>query len=125
MRVPVRLFIINLMRAESFSWQRLTSSRLSKVKCARYSGYMTPLRFCRLRPCAVLSVLALSVACTPPSQQDLQSAQALSELGESFNDVRLEQQQLQDQVDSLKFVLARQDSVIRTLANLAGVQVPR
>ncbi|MDP1858167.1 MAG: hypothetical protein Q8K82_05835 [Gemmatimonadaceae bacterium] len=73
----------------------------------------------------MLSVLALSVACTPPSQQDLESAQALSELGESFNDVRLVQQQLQDQVDSLKFVLARQDSVIRTLANLAGVQVPR
>ena len=86
---------------------------------------MTPPLFRRPRPRAVLVVLAFLVSCTPPSQQDLQSAQALSELGESFNDVRLEQQQLQDQVDSLRFVLARQDSVIRTLANLAGVQVPR
>jgi hypothetical protein len=64
------------------------------------------------------------VACTPPSQQDIKTAQALAELGESFSDIRLAQQDMQDQVDSLKFVVARQDSVIRTLANLAGVQVP-
>jgi hypothetical protein len=49
----------------------------------------------------------------------------MAELGESFNDIRLIQQELQDQVDSLRTVVARQDSVIRTLANLAGVQVPR
>jgi hypothetical protein len=69
--------------------------------------------------------LLLHSACAPPSQQDLQSAQAMAELGESFNDIRLIQQELQDQVDSLRTVVARQDSVIRTLANLAGVQVPR
>lgn len=66
----------------------------------------------------------LSTACTPPSQQDIQTAQALAELGEAFNDVRLQQQEVQDQVDSLRMVIVRQDSVIRTLANLAGVQVP-
>jgi hypothetical protein len=73
---------------------------------------------------AALILLALT-ACTPPSQQDLQTAQAMAELGESFNDIRLIQQELQDQVDSLRTTVVRQDSVIRTLANLAGVQVPQ
>ena len=85
---------------------------------------MTPTQFLWSRR-GVVIVAFLAGGCTPPSQQDIQTAQALSELGESFNDVRLEQQQLQDQVDSLKLALAKQDTVIRTLANLAGVQVPR
>jgi hypothetical protein len=33
--------------------------------------------------------------------------------------------EMQGQLDSVKFVMARQDSVIRQLANLAGVQIPR
>jgi hypothetical protein len=74
------------------------------------------------RACAVT---LLAGGCTPPSQQDIQTAQALAELGEAFNDVRLQQQEVQDQVDSLRMVIVRQDSVIRTLANLAGVQVPQ
>jgi hypothetical protein len=69
-------------------------------------------------------VASFAGGCTPPSQQDIQTAQALAELGEAFNDVRLQQQEVQDQVDSLRMVIVRQDSVIRTLANLAGVQVP-
>jgi len=72
-----------------------------------------------------VAVSTLTAGCTPPSQQDIQTAQALAELGEAFNDVRLQQQEVQDQVDSLRMVIVRQDSVIRTLANLAGVQVPQ
>jgi hypothetical protein len=74
---------------------------------------------------AVFALAAVGVAgCAPPSQQDIQTAQALSELGVSFNDLRQTQQELQDQVDSLKTIVVRQDSVIRTLANLAGVKAP-
>jgi hypothetical protein len=69
--------------------------------------------------------VALAMGCTPPTRQDLETVQALSDLGESFNDVRQVQQALQDQVDSLQTVVARQDSVLRTLSNLAGVQYPR
>lgn len=72
----------------------------------------------------VVALVALS-ACTAPSRQELDTAQALNELGEAFSDVRLVQQELQDQIDSLRFVVARQDSIMRTLANLAGVPVPR
>ena len=71
-----------------------------------------------------LAVTAVS-ACAPPSKQDIETAQAIAQLGDSYNDVRLTQQELQDQIDSLKTVVVRQDSVIRTLANLAGVPVPR
>ena len=67
----------------------------------------------------------LAASCALPSRQDLDTVQALSDLGQSFNDVREVQQALQDQVDSLQLVVARQDSVIRTLSNLAGVQYPR
>ena len=69
-------------------------------------------------------LLAALAACAPPSRQDLQTAQALDELGVSFNDIRQGQQELQDRVDSLRLVVARQDSLLRTLANLAGVPVP-
>lgn len=70
------------------------------------------------------TAVAATLSCAPPSQQDIQTAQALSDLGVAFNDIRLQQQELQDQVDSLRTVVVRQDSVIRTLANLAGVTVP-
>lgn len=88
---------------------------------------MTPSHSHRARPAAaaLLALVIAAAACSPPSQQDMQTAQALTDLGESYNDLRLTQQELQDQVDSLKAVVAKQDSVIRTLANLAGVQPPR
>ncbi|HEX4933397.1 MAG TPA: hypothetical protein VFV33_09475 [Gemmatimonadaceae bacterium] len=69
--------------------------------------------------------LALLAGCAPPSKQDIESAQAIAQLGDAYNDVRLTQQELQDQIDSLKTVAIRQDSVIRALANLAGVPLPR
>jgi len=87
---------------------------------------MSPLS--RRRPARatpVVLLLALVVACAPPSRQDLETAQAIAELGTSYSDLRLTQQELQDQIDSLKTVIVQQDSVLRTLANLAGVTVPR
>lgn len=92
---------------------------------ARDTPGMSSHRDSVVRLAGAVALVAALPACAPPSQQDLQSAQAMAELGESFNDIRLIQQELQDQVDSLRIVVARQDSVIRTLANLAGVQVPR
>ena len=80
---------------------------------------------CRLRRGArALALFAALAACAPPSRQDLQTAQALDELGVSYSDLRQVQQELQDRVDSLRLVVARQDSLLRTLANLAGVPVP-
>jgi hypothetical protein len=79
-----------------------------------------------MRKRLITIVMALGAAgCLPPSQQDIETAQALVEMGDAVNDIRAVLSEMQGQIDSLKFVMARQDTVIRQLANLAGVQVPR
>jgi hypothetical protein len=40
------------------------------------------------------------------------------------NEIRLQSYDLQDRVDSLTTLVAKRDTVIRQLANLAGVQMP-
>ena len=86
-------------------------------------SFSTRRRSKRVTLCSALA-LALTLGCSPPSQQDIQTAQALQDLGVAYNDIRLQQQEMQDQLDSLRLVVVRRDSVIRILANLAGVQVP-
>ena len=78
----------------------------------------------RLWPAITLLFLAAG-SCLPPSEQDLQMAQMMVEIGDAISEVRLMMADLQDQVDSLKMVVAKQDTVIRQLSNLAGVSVPR
>lgn len=70
-------------------------------------------------------LLAISLTGCPLSEQDLQTAQALVDIGDAVNEMRQGFTDIQDQLDSLKMVMAKQDTIIRTLANLAGVQVPR
>jgi len=60
----------------------------------------------------------------PATQQDLYIAQALVDIQDVMNEMRQTTYELQDRVDSLRFVVARQDTVVRQLANLAGVAVP-
>ena len=74
---------------------------------------------------AIVSALVLAAACLPPSEQDLQVAQAMVEMSDAMAEVRQATGYLQEQVDSLRWVVARQDTIIRQLANLAGVPVPR
>jgi hypothetical protein len=74
---------------------------------------------------AIFSALVFAAACLPPTEQDLQVAQALVEMGDAMAEVRQTTGFLQEQVDSLRWVVARQDTLIRQLANLAGVPVPR
>jgi hypothetical protein len=76
-----------------------------------------------MRKLAAAAALLVSVSCLP-SRQDVDTAQALIEIGDALNDIRMTQSELQDQLDSLKWAVARRDSVIRQLANLAGVAVP-
>lgn len=79
----------------------------------------------RRRSAIALVLLLSSAGCLPPSEQDLQVAQALVEIGDIMNEVQQTTAYMQEQLDSLKWVVARQDTVIRQLANLAGVPVPR
>jgi len=50
--------------------------------------------------------------------------QSVNDLGEAVNAMRQDYGVLADQVDSLRLIVVRQDTVLRQLANLAGVAVP-
>jgi len=55
---------------------------------------------------------------------DVAVGQTIIEMGEAVNALQAETALLQWQVDSLGLVVARQDTVIRQLAGMAGVPVP-
>lgn len=52
-------------------------------------------------------------------------AEAMNQLGVELTAIQQDYAILQQQVDSLGMVVARQDTLIRQLANLAGVAVPQ
>jgi hypothetical protein len=52
-------------------------------------------------------------------------SEQIIQLGDGLNDIRQDNAALQQQVDSLRLVVARQDTLIRQLANLAGVPIAR
>ena len=74
-----------------------------------------------------LSVVLLAVVCAgcPASRADIAMAEQIVQLGDGLNDLRQENAEIQQQVDSLIMVVAKQDTVIRQLANLAGVPLAR
>ncbi len=76
----------------------------------------------RIRPAVPLLILVVW-SCLP-SKQDVDSAQAIIEIGDALNDIRQTQSDLQEQIDSLRVEVAKRDSVVRQLANLAGVVIP-
>lgn len=73
---------------------------------------------------ATVAAVVVAAACAPDTTAGINTAQALVELGDALNAVREEQSILQGQVDSLREVVARQDTLLRQVANIAGVPVP-
>ena len=75
----------------------------------------------------VLCVVAVALICSgcPASRSDIAMAEQIVQLGDGLNDLRQENAVIQQQVDSLILVVAKQDTVIRHLANLAGVPLAR
>jgi hypothetical protein len=74
-------------------------------------------------PLAALAAAATLGACRNP-EADAEVAAAMIQLNDQLNDVLA---QLGDQaasLDSLRGVVARQDTVIRQLANITGVPLP-
>lgn len=70
-------------------------------------------------------VLAAVCAACPASTADVAISEQIIQLGDGLNDLRQENAEIQAQVDSLRVVVARQDTVIRQLANLSGVPLAR
>lgn len=87
----------------------------------------SPTTGARRAPLPSLAALAaglwLAVACVDTTAQQ-NTAQALVDLGDEVNAMRQDNAALQQQVDSLATVVARQDTLLRQLAGVAGVPVP-
>jgi hypothetical protein len=70
----------------------------------------------------VLSILL--AGCLPATEKDLQIAQTITDMSDAVNEIRQLSYELQDRLDSLTQVVAKRDTTIRQLANLAGVPIP-
>jgi len=67
------------------------------------------------------TVLLLSAGgCASQPTPDVSTGQALVEIGDALNAVRQDNAMLQAQIDSLRIVVARQDSAIARLQAMAG-----
>jgi hypothetical protein len=74
-----------------------------------------------MRPRRLIVALALTgIACRDP-RAEANIAQAMTEVGTTISLMQQDYTELQDRVDSLRQVVAKQDTVIRQLATLAGV----
>jgi hypothetical protein len=76
-----------------------------------------------LRRIAVVWALVFAAGCRNP-QADALIAEQMREIGDELNNARQETSGLHEQVDSLRIVVARQDTLLRQLAGMAGVPVP-
>ena len=77
-----------------------------------------------LKRSALLALVTVVSGCLPATERDLQMAQTVTEMVDAVNEIRQMSYELQDRVDSLTMIVAKRDTVIRQLANLAGVQIP-
>jgi hypothetical protein len=77
-----------------------------------------------LKRSALLAIVTAVSGCLPATERDFQIAQTVTEMVDAVNEIRQMSYELQDRVDSLTIIVAKRDTVIRQLANLAGVQIP-
>ena len=77
-----------------------------------------------LKRSVLIAIVTVVTGCLPATERDFQMAQTVTDMTEAVNEIRQMSYELQDRVDSLSMIVARRDTVIRQLANLAGVPVP-
>jgi hypothetical protein len=70
-----------------------------------------------------LAVVVLLVSCRNP-QADAKLAEQMREMGDELNASRQETAVMHEQIDSLRTIVARQDTLLRQLGGMAGVPVP-
>ena len=71
------------------------------------------------RGCLALT-LALPASCRSP-QSDAYLIEQLRSMGDELNASRQQASDLQNQIDSLRFVVARQDTLLTRIAGMAGI----
>lgn len=74
-------------------------------------------------PSAAVAVVA--AACYEDPQEKLDQMQQITDMADAVNDLNSRTSELVFTLDSLRQVVARQDSTIARLANLAGVEYRR
>lgn len=79
----------------------------------------------RLLRALAVAALAAAPACVGNPSSDVAMAEAINEIGNELSLLRDENAVLQSQVDSLRGALARQDTLLRQVANLAGIPLTR
>ena len=84
----------------------------------------SPIRGARHRVLFLVAACASLSCMKPPTQQDLANGQLLNDVTDAINNLQQGTADLQSRVDSLSLVVARQDTLLRQLAAIAGVQVP-
>ena len=67
-----------------------------------------------------VALLALLVSCRSP-QSDAYLAEQIRSLGDELNASRQQEAQMQSDLDSLRTVVARQDTLLTKLAGMAGM----
>ena len=72
---------------------------------------------------ALVFAATLLAGCTA-SPADVNTAQQLADIADAMNALRADNAVLQDQVDSLRIVVARQDTIIVRLAAQSGMPIP-
>jgi septal ring factor EnvC (AmiA/AmiB activator) len=73
-----------------------------------------------LRRAAPAVALVLFAACRSP-QSEAYIAEQIRQLGDELNASRQQEAQMQSDLDSLRTVVARQDTLLTRLAGMAGV----
>ena len=68
----------------------------------------------------VAVTLSLAAGCRSP-QQDAYLVEQLRQMADELNASRQQASDMQTQLDSLRFVVARQDTLLTRLAGMAGV----
>ena len=79
----------------------------------------------RLGVLALLGAAAVTAACYEDPQAKMDQAQQMTDMLDVVNDLQSRTSELQFTLDSLRGIIARQDTTIARLANLAGVPYQR
>ena len=77
----------------------------------------------RARPIFVALAATMAAGCLATPKSEMIRQQQMIEIGDAINDFRLELATTTATLDSLRVVVAKQDSTIARLANVTGVIV--
>lgn len=76
------------------------------------------------RRIALAIALLAAAGCRNP-QADALIAEQMRDIGDEVNNTRQETADMRQAIDSLRLIVARQDTLLRQIASMAGVPVPQ